>query len=241
MDKQYILDEIKRTASENGGIPLGRKRFLRDTGIREADWSGRFWVRWADAIREAGFEPHRLQEPHDQSLLIERLVHFIRELGRFPVQAELRMKRRRDPIFPGHTTWSNRFGTKADLAQRVLEFCSTRPGFEDVASICAPIADAVKINLPGSGLKAEPDFGFVYLIRSGKYHKVGHSNSTGRREYELAIQLPEKAKKVHEIRTDDPVGIEAYWHNRFAAKRKNGEWFELDAADISAFKRRKFM
>lgn len=78
-------------------------------------------------------------------------------------------------------------------------------------------------------------------MKSGRFHKIGHSNAAGRREYELAIQLPEKLKTIHVIRTDDPTGIEAYWHNRFKDKRKNGEWFDLTAADVAAFKRRKFM
>jgi hypothetical protein len=55
--------------------------------------------------------------------------------------------------------------------------------------------------------------------------------------YELAIQLPEKAVQIHLIETDDPGGVEAYWHNRFQAKRKNGEWFDLGTAEVSAFKR----
>ena len=83
--------------------------------------------------------------------------------------------------------------------------------------------------------------GYVYLIKSGRHHKVGRTNSVGRRERELEIQLPEKAATVHVIKTDDPVGIEGYWHQRFADRRRNGEWFELSREDVAAFKRRKFM
>src|SRR5260370_1235533 len=58
-------------------------------------------------------------------------------------------------------------------------------------------------------------FGSVYLLRSGRFYKIGRSNAVGRREREIVLQLPEQAKLVHSITTDDPIGIEAYWHERF--------------------------
>jgi len=86
-----------------------------------------------------------------------------------------------------------------------------------------------------------PPVGYVYLLKSGKCYKIGRSNAPGRREYELSIQLPERVVMVHTIKTDDPVGIELYWHQRFAERWKNGEWFELRREDVSTFRRRKFM
>jgi hypothetical protein len=109
----------------------------------------------------------------------------------------------------------------------------------DVVDICAPLASTAQELEPG--LADAIEIGFVYLLRSGRFYKIGRSNAAGRRERELAIQLPEKAGMVHVIRTDDPTGIEAYWHRRFESKRMNGEWFQLRAEDLRAFKRRKFM
>jgi hypothetical protein len=54
LNKQHILDEIRRTAAKNGGVPLGIDRFASETGIKASDWIGRFWARWGDAILEAG-------------------------------------------------------------------------------------------------------------------------------------------------------------------------------------------
>jgi hypothetical protein len=82
--------------------------------------------------------------------------------------------------------------------------------------------------------------GFVYLIRSGKFYKLGRTNAAGRRLRELSIQLPQKPNTIHVIETDDPEGIEHYWHRRFEEKRHGGEWFALSTDDVRAFKRRRF-
>ena len=238
MNKQHILDEIRRTAETNGGNPLGRERFQTQTGIKTTDWYGKYWVRWGDALHEAGFEPNQWQEAYEDELLIAKLISLTRELGKFPVEGDLRIKGRNDPEFPSHGAF-RRLGSKMQRVLKVAEHCRTHEGYQDVLDLCPEVVDR-KQHPPEKEAGTE-EIGFVYLIRSGSYFKIGRSNSSGRREYELAIQLPDKADKVHEIRTDDPVGIEAYWHSRFKSKRKNGEWFDLTPLDVKAFRRRKFM
>ena len=58
-------------AKSNGGVPIGRERFERETGIKESDWAGRFWVRWSEAVKEAGFEPNKLNIAHEEEFLLE--------------------------------------------------------------------------------------------------------------------------------------------------------------------------
>jgi len=72
MKKQHIIAEIRRTAEENGGVPLGRERFFKATGIRETDWSGIHWVRWNDALQEAGFAPNKLRGAYAEKTLIRK-------------------------------------------------------------------------------------------------------------------------------------------------------------------------
>jgi hypothetical protein len=239
MTKDHILSEIRRTASLNGGKPLGIARFFAETGIKTSDWNGKYWIRWGDALKEAGYQPNQLNAALGDDDLLGNLANLMRELGHFPVMAEFKLKARTDPGFPSFNTFG-RFGKKRQLAARLRDYL-LKQGQEDLAALCPLIIDGDDELEPVRESSDDVVYGFVYPIKSGRYFKVGKTNSAGRRERELAIQLPERATTVHVIRTDDPSGIEAYWHKRFGAKRKNGEWFELDASDVMAFKRRKFM
>lgn len=109
--KEHIINEIKRTAVENGNVPLGRGLFYKKTGIRESDWCGKFWARWGDAVTEAGYKPNTLQMPYEDKWIIEKLVSLIKELGHYPTAAEIRMRAGTDKGFP-HGNTIKRIGNK---------------------------------------------------------------------------------------------------------------------------------
>jgi hypothetical protein len=240
MTREQILEEIRRTSKQHAGVPLGHRQFAKETGIRYYDWFGKYWARWGDALKEAGFAPNTLRDAFTDDSLIEKLIALTRDLGRFPGKGDLRLRKRSDPAFPNDKVFGNHFGSVAMIKKAVIEYCRLHPGLDDVPELCGPTVSSNTTPTEGPVHPTEV-VGFVYLMRHGKHYKIGKTNAMGRREYELAIQLPEKLRTVHSIKTDDPDGIEAYWHKRFAAKRGNGEWFKLDAIDVQAFKRRTFM
>lgn len=235
--RETILSEIRRVAAEAGGKAPGRRSFEKATGINESTWRAVYWARWGDALVEAGFDANELQPKFDQDTMLTKVAEAFRHFGRVPTLIELRMYGRGRSDFPAHSTLSNHFPTKDGMIDALREFLPNLSNFADVAAmlperIAAPVASQSKS-------KAAPE-GHVYLIKSGEFYKVGRSDELERRVREIRIALPDKAELIHSIRTDDPPGIEAYWHRRFADKRANGEWFKLSTQDVAAFRKRKF-
>lgn len=240
VDKKHIIEEIRSTAVSNGGVALGWRRFEAQTGIRYYDWFGRYWSKWGDAVREAGFEPNRMSEAYEEELLVKRLVELTKQLQRVPARGDLLMAARNDSSFPSENAF-RRLGTKSQRAFHVVSFCETNQGNEDVAALWHPFKSSSKPTSLEGAISDSASVGYVYLLKHGsrREYKIGRTNNRLRREGEIGIQLPEKILPIHYIETDDPSGIEAYWHTRFALKRKEGEWFSLTNEDIKAFKRWK--
>lgn len=237
MDKQHILAEIRRTAAANGGVALGRARFLQETGITEADWRGTHWQRWSDALGEAGVAAPAPAAPADDAAVLAQLAGLVRRLGRFPTLAELRAERLANPAFPAGGAFE-RLGSKYELMDRLRAFCRGAEGYADVPGILDFSLRAARAQ-PTPPAEADDD-GYVYLLQSGKHFRLAATDPAGRAAFESA-QAAEGARPVHSVRTDDPAGILAYWQARFAAYKTRGDWFALPPEDVQAFRRRKFM
>jgi len=233
--KQKIIDVYKHLAEERGGEPIGERIFKRDSGFSHHYWQGGYWRSWSAFQADAGYDPNRATEKTPDEVLLRRFAELALERNELPTEADLMMKRKEDPSFPSKATY-RRWGSRDALLEKVAEFCQDEKQF-------APVLDFYKQGITNSidqRLASDAVKGFVYLLRSGKSFKLGRTTAIGRRLRELAIQLPLKPDTVHVIETDDPEGIEQYWHRRFAEKRQEGEWFTLTADDVRAFKRRRF-
>ena len=77
IDKQQILDELRRITKANGGKPPDQNEFKNETGNNRYDWFPHYWVQWGNRGK-AGFSRNRFQEAFGKDILIEKLIGLIR-------------------------------------------------------------------------------------------------------------------------------------------------------------------
>jgi hypothetical protein len=233
--RESVIAAYNSLVQERGGVPVGAGIFMRETGIPRYCWQGGFWRSWSEFQAEAGHAPNAPAQRIPDDVLFEGFAALALELNAVPTEADLTLKRKRDPSFPGKMAF-RRWGGSTALLAAVAAYCEGKEQF----------APALALFKQGTSARLDQRLdrfrikGFVYLLRSGKFYKLGRTNAAGRRLRELAIQLLQKPDTVHVIETDDPEGIEGYWHRRFEEKRPGGEWFALSAEDVRAFKKRRF-
>ena len=233
--RSRIISEIRRVHAETGAAP-GNRTFQQHTGIAEKEWRGKIWARWGDALKDAGLEPNSLSpRMTDDSILRAAAIATIR-LGKLPTQHDLRILWRDDPDTPSVTTLRAHFPRWAMMSDALKGWAAkdTNAAYAEILELI-PVQSVVLDDPPST-----QEHGHVYLLRAGDYYKIGQSSDLEKRVKSINVALPDKATLEHAISTDDPPGIEAYWHRRFADRRANGEWFKLSKADIFAFKKRKF-
>jgi Meiotically up-regulated gene 113 len=207
---------------------------LEHTGIREHQWHGVYWARWNDALNEAGFESQQLNQKADREFIIEKVAQAIRYYKKFPTFAELMLYKNIDDEIPAPKTLRRHFGAGSGTSDAVREWIEKNLSYADLLDLLP------KSQKPSNAISKTNADGFVYLIKSGQFYKIGRGDELEKRVKQIRTALPDASTLEHAIRTDDPSGIEVYWHRRFADKRANGEWFKLTIHDVAAFKKRKY-
>ncbi len=235
LSKEAIVKAYQDLVKKRAGRLVGGAVFARETGISVYYWNGGYWRSWSAFQQDLGFKPNAPTARIDDQTLLQRFANLTVELRHVPTQADLKLKRKSDSSFPGEDRF-RRWGNRDALLAKVREYCNGQPEYAEALDLLEADASA-SLEARLSSFRIA---GFVYLLRTGKHYKIGRTNATGRRLRELAIQLPEKPDTVHVIETDDPEGIEQYWHRRFSERRQGGEWFSLSPDDVRAFKRRRF-
>ena len=248
--KRFIINEIRRTAKQNGGVPLGMIRFYKATGIKVAAWRGKLWLRWSDAVQEAGLPPNTMADPYEEELLVDKFIGLMRELGHFPLSTELEMKGYHNRTFPSHMAFRARWGSRIQQAARITQYCQNHKGYDDILAMCEPLLKSQSLPARDT-VQAQGANGYVCLVKArrkwGTYYKLYRSINRKYVNRYIGSQEGQPYLKnggVHFIRTDDPEGIYRYWCARFAGQRlhrREGECYRLTKADIQAFKSRNRM
>ena len=238
MSKEDILSEIRRVAQERGGR-VGLAAFLKTTGIPEKQTFGRHWATWNEALTEAGIAMTSFRRPRTaEASVLEAVAQSIQRLKKWPTENELSLERHRNSSFPSLKVF-RRLRRSGSLTPKVQAHSAGRPDLVDAARIASQ--QSMQTVPEVSPIGRAPVQGYVYMMRSGRRYKIGHTTSPSRRHREVRLDLPDPTSLVHSIETNDPSGIDSCWHHRFESKQvRDTEFFTVDASEVAAFKRRKY-
>lgn len=234
-----VLKLIRFHSAQNDGRGVSMDKFAELTGIKRHEWQGKLWARWNDALSEAGYGPNVFgSESFDPDVLIHLLGDLTLELDAFPSHNDINFRHHQVPTFPRADAFAKHIGTADKRAQALAQLALDEPRYAAVYDIVAPRLRTPKRSEAAAPSPPSSYPGRVYLIKSGDFYKIGKTDNPTRRYTEIQLAVPGNVEEVHVLETDDPSGIELYWHRRFAGKRRAGEWFALTDADVAAFKLR---
>ncbi len=242
--KKDIIKKLQEWSAEHGGKTPGESRFFEDTEVGITDRS-KYWINWGELVKDAGLTPNKFDKTkYTEDQLCELFIETIRENGKWPTRGILHVKHHSKPSFPDSATFYYKLGLTENLAKKIIVFTKNKKNYKDVIDICNSVVERYgKEKNQSENLDKTSNHGWVYLLKTtfrGKDgYKIGNTNDLKRREKELN-QPSNDQSILHAIETDDPFGVEKYWHTRFESKLyKNNEWFLLNRSDIRAFKRWK--
>ena len=235
MNREGILEAMRSLARKLGRVP-GENTFRSYTGISRSEMWNLGFAKYSEAVEAAGLEPNRLQVAFNTSELLAKLAVLTRQLGKFPTKGDLKVARSKDGSIPSYEAYV-RLGEQ--LYNRIpgilLKFCHYQKDFADVIPLVESRIPSESVGEKQSIKAPQKVAGYVYLAKHGQDYRVGRSNDVVRRGREISLILPQELEHVHIIETDDPPGIERYWHERFKDRRIRGEWFRLTREDVAAF------
>ena len=244
--KNDFLALLIAAAEGNGGKPPGESQFFRQCGLTRRDLWAAGYDTYGAACEAAGLRANTFSVPRmSDDDLFRPLAALARAMGKFPPTGAFNVARKRDTNFPGLAAFKRRErqGPELSLREALLAWCRKTNEFSDVSELLG----LTTTSSPKQQRTATRQVvnGHVYLMRygsGGAVYKIGLTDNVSRRHAQLNMMAPQDVRIVHTIPTDDPQGIERYWHERFEPKRLEGkkELFRLTPDDVAAFRSRKY-
>ena len=244
LDKAFVVNRIRELTESNGG-QVSFRCFVHETGIPGQRLRRQEWFQgWNALLEELGINTSSfLKSRIPDASVAAAVARLIERIGRWPTEDEFVREKKVDPSFPS-VSIIRRLKKEGKLLNLLQNYCD---GDASLAAVERVVAEQSAVQ-SGSEPSTENNIaqldriqGYVYMLRYGRKYKIGYTVTPVRRFRDVRIELPGETTQVHAIATDDPKGIEDYWHRRFSAKRiRKTEWFELNADDVRVFKRRTY-